>query len=99
MRAAHDEGDEGVGDGHAYSSSWSWKGDKQAGSNQEALEAQERKNDCRVQENPPGLASPEALYANSKSWGAAAHKPWPLLSSSEREKKRVRKRVALRRLL
>lgn len=69
------------------------------GSNQEALEAQERKNDCRVQENPPGLASPEALYANSKSWGAAAHKPWPLLSSSERKKKRVRKRVALRRLL
>lgn len=99
MRAAHDEGDEGVGEGHAYSSSWSWKGDKQAGRNQEALEAQERKNDCRVQENPPGLASLEALYANSKSWGAAAHKPWPLLSSSERKKKKVRKWVALRRLL
>lgn len=48
---------------------------------------------------PLGPASPEALYANSKSWGAAARKPWPSLSSSERKKKKVRKWVALRGLL
>lgn len=39
------------------------------------------KTDSRVQENPLSLASPEAFSANHKSWGAVAHKPWPLLSS------------------
>lgn len=58
------------------------------------------KTNSRVQENPLSLASSEAFSANSKSWGAAAHKPWPLISSSERRKKKtVRKWVALRRLL
>lgn len=46
------------------------------------------KTDSRVQENPLGLASSGAFSANSKSWGAAAHKPWPFLSSLERKGKK-----------
>lgn len=46
------------------------------------------KNDSRVQENPHGLASPGAFYANSKSWGATAHKPWPFLPWRGKKKKR-----------
>lgn len=57
------------------------------------------KTKSRFQENPLSLASSEAFSANSKSWGATAHKPWPLLSSLERKKKTGRKWVALRRLL
>lgn len=56
------------------------------------------KTDSRVQENPLSLASPEAFSADRKSWGAAPRKAWPFLSFSERGKK-VRKWVALRRLL
>lgn len=46
------------------------------------------KTDSRVQENPLSLARSEVFSANSKSWGAAAHKLWPLFSSSESKKEK-----------
>lgn len=75
------QGDEGVGPGRDYSPSWSPEGDRQAGTS--GLGSTGKGKPTAGSREPLGLASSGAFPASSKSWGAAAHKLWPLFSSSE----------------